>query len=258
MNDRLTLLNSQIEDQQKVLDELNHKVLLKENELGISKLKELKSKLDSAEKQIVSLNQKIAEKDNIISELKEKIEKLKKKQFDSLNIENKNINFEIIGLFACKNLDDDINEENNMLKEKIKKMKNAIIELSAKLEKELLIKEKKNLKINENNSKLFEDLQKKNKELMKMLKQENFQTMALRKEKYDLETICIKQENTIKLLNRKLGSNLSKKKLRQCIYSQSNILTQNDGLPKISNNAENGPNVQFNGHNRSGFLPVVK
>ena len=209
MNDRLTLLNSQIEDQQKVLDELNHKVLLKENELGLSKLKELKSKLDLAEKQISSLNQKITEKDKIILELKEN---LRKKQFDKLNIENKNINLEIIGLFKCKNLDDDINEENNMLKEKIKKMKNAIIELSGKLEKELLIKEKKNLKINENNSKLFEDLQKKNKELMKMLKQENFQTMALRKEKYDLETICIKQENTIKLLNRKLGSNLSKKK----------------------------------------------
>ena len=142
---------------------MNHKVLLKENELGISKLKELQSKLDAAEKQIVLLNQKIAEKDKIISELKEKNENLKKKQFENLNIENKNINFEIIGLFACKNLDDDINIENNMLKEKIKKMKNAIIELSAKLEKELLIKEKKNLKINENNSKLFEDLQKKNK-----------------------------------------------------------------------------------------------
>ena len=255
MNDRLTLLNSQIEDQQKVLDEINHKVLLKENELGLSKLKELKSKLDLAEKQISSLNQKITEKDKIILELKEN---LRKKQFDKLNIENKNINLEIIGLFKCKNLDDDINEENNMLKEKIKKMKNAIIELSVKLEKELLIKEKKNLKINESNSKLFEDLQKKNKELMKMLKQENFQTMALRKEKYDLETICIKQENTIKLLNRKLGSNLSKKKLRQCIYSHSNILTQNDGLPKISNNTENGPNLQINGHNRSGFLPVVK
>ena len=43
-------------------------------------------------------------------------------------------------------------------------MKNAIIELSSKLDKELLIKEQKNLKINESNSKLFEELQKKTKD----------------------------------------------------------------------------------------------
>ena len=203
------------------------------------------------------MHQKISEKDVIIAELKEK---LKIKNFETLNLDKKVVDVEIVGILPCINLDGDADviEENKKLKGKIIKMKNAIIELSGKLEKELLLKEKKNLKINENNSKLFEDLQKKNKELMKMLKQENFQTMALRKEKYDLETICIKQENTIKLLNRKLGSNLSKKKLRQCIYSHSNILTQNDGLPKISNNTENSPNVQFNGHNKSGFLPVVK
>ena len=103
---------------------------------------------------------------------------------------------EFIGMLTCKPIEegkDKDNEENKILKEKIKKMKDAINELTTKLEKELLIKEKKNIKINENNSKLFENLQKKNKELMKMLKQENLQTMALRKEKYDLETICIKQ-----------------------------------------------------------------
>ena len=252
-------MNSQIEEQQKVLDELNHKVLLKENELGISKLKELKSKLETAEKQILQLTQKISEKDKIISDLKSQIKNIKIKHFENLDIENKAINLEIIGLFSCKSIDvGDVNEENNILKEKIKRMKNAIIELSSKLEKELLKKEQKNLKINENNSKLFEDLQKKNKELMKMLKNENLQTMALRKEKYDLESICIKQEDTIKILNRKLNSNLSKKKLRQCLYSKSNIITQNDGLPKINNIGEAGTKMQINGHNKSGFLPVVK
>ena len=252
-------MNSQIEEQQKVLDELNHKVLLKENELGISKLKELKSKLETAEKQILQLTQKISEKDKIISDLKSQIKNIKIKHFENLDIENKTINLEIIGLFLCKSIDvGDVNEENNILKEKIKRMKNAIIELSSKLEKELLKKEQKNLKINENNSKLFEDLQKKNKELMKMLKNENLQTMALRKEKYDLESICIKQEDTIKILNRKLNSNLSKKKLRQCLYSKSNIITQNDGLPKINNIGEAGTKMQISGHNKSGFLPVVK
>ena len=180
--------------------------------------------METAEKQILQLTQKLSEKDKIISNLKYKIENIQKRNFEYLSIENKAINLEIVGLFPCTNIEgDDLNKENNILKEKIRKMKNAINELSSKLEKELLKKEQKNLKINENNSKLFEDLQKKNKELMKMLKNENLQTMALRKEKYDLETICIKQEDTIQLLNRKLNNNISKKKLKQCLYSQSNI-----------------------------------
>ena len=215
--------------------------------------------METAEKQILKLTQKLSEKDKMISNLKSKIENIQKRNFEYLSIENKVIDLEIVGLFPCTNIEGgDLNKENNILKEKIRKMKNAIIELSSKLEKELLKKEQKNLKINENNSKLFEDLQKKNKELMKMLKNENLQTMALRKEKYDLETICIKQEDTIQLLNRKLNNNISKKKLRQCLYSQSNIHTQNDGLPKIAKIGEINSNGQFNVHNKSGFLPIVK
>ena len=166
-----------------------------------------------AQKQISKLTQKISEKDLIIKELKENLNQ-KKLKFDNVNIENKVICMEIVGLCTCSNIDGDgaINEENKKLKEKIKKMKDSIIELSGKLEKELQLKEQKNIKINENNSKLFEDLQKKNKELIKMLKKENLQTMALRKEKYDLETICIKQEDAIRLLNKKLSPNNSKKK----------------------------------------------
>ena len=218
------------------------------------------SQLESAQKQISHLTQKISEKEKIILELREENEKLKLKniQFDNLNIDYNITNLEIIGLFSQIEGNEDSEKENKILKEKIKKMKNAIIELSGKLEKELLINEKKNLKINENNCKIFDDLQKKNKELMKMLKQENLQTMALRKEKYDLETICIKQEESIKLLNKKLNSNLPKRKLRQCIYSHSNIITQNDGLYKIPNNGDLNSNAQLNGHNKSSFLPVVK
>ena len=215
--------------------------------------------METAEKQILQLTQKLSEKEQIVSDLKLEIENIRKKNFGYLKIENKVINLEIVGLFSCTTIDGgDLTKENNILKEKIRKMKNAINDLSSKLEKELLIKEQKNLKINENNSKLFEDLQKKNKELIKMLKKENLQTMALRKEKYDLETICIKQENTIKSLNKKLNNNLSKKKLRQCLYSQSNILTQNEGLPKITKIEEINFNVKLNNHNKSGFLPVLK
>jgi len=257
------LINSQIEEQQRVLDELNHKVLLKENELGISKLKELQTKIENAEKQISHLSQKVLEKDKIITELKEENKNLKskKQKFENIDIVEHASYLEYIGILTCKPIEggkDIDNEENKILKEKIKKMKDAINELSTKLEKELLIKEQKNIKINENNSKLFENLQKKNKELMKMLKQENLQTMALRKEKYDLETICIKQEDTIRILNKRLSSHSKKKKLHQIVYSYSNILTQNDGLPKISNSPDTHSNHQFTIHNKSSFLPSVK
>ena len=226
------MINSQIEEQQRVLDELNHKVFLKENELGISKLKELQTKLENSEKQLAHLSQKILEKEKIISELKEENKKLKfkKEKFENLDIVEHVSYLEFIGMLTCKPIEEDKNrdnEENKILKEKIKKMKDAINELSTKLEKELLIKEQKNIKINENNSKLFENLQKKNKELMKMLKQENLQTMALRKEKYDLETICIKQEDTIRILNKRLSSHSKKKKIASnCIFLQQYTYTK--------------------------------
>ena len=183
---------------------------------------------------------------------------MKIKKFEILNIDKKVSDLEVVGILPCSSIDGELSEENKKLKEKIIKMKNSIIELSKKLEKELLLKEQKNLKINENNSKLFEDLQKKNKELVKMLKQENLQTMALRKEKYDLETICIKQEDVINNLSKKLSSSPLRKKIRQCFFSQSNILSQNDGLPYISNNGDNSANIQLNVHNNSSFLPMVK
>ena len=283
MNERLSLLNSQIEEQQKTLDELNHKVMLKENELGISKIKELKLKLETAEKQIIDLSQKIEEKNKIISDLKEKIEKINnlpkhnERKFNNLNIE-KNLNeITIIGLLLTnRNLDETINtvnilnntnlnleEENKLLKSKLTRMKNAIIELSSKLEKELLIKEQKNLKINESNSKLFEDLQKINKDLAFRLKQENINIMSLKKEKYDLETICIKQEECIRSLKKKININNNKKNLKQNFFTKSNILPQNIHIigneQKMGSNI-NKPQVQqgYNFHNISGILPRIK
>ena len=46
--------------------------------------------------------------------------------------------------------------------------------------------------------------------------------------------------------------------MRQILYSHSNILTQNDGLPKINNSGDFNSNAQFNIHNKSNFLQVVK
>ena len=62
MNERLSLLNSQIEEQQRILDELNHKVMLKENQLGISKIKELNLKLETAQKQVKTYHKELKKK----------------------------------------------------------------------------------------------------------------------------------------------------------------------------------------------------
>jgi hypothetical protein len=246
--------------------------MLKENELGISVLRELKLKLETAQKQIKDLYQKLEEKNKNISELKEEIKKykLKKKAFDNLSIESDLNKVSIIGLLLYnKNLDETINtinntnlnleEENKILNEKLSKMKNAIIELSSKLEKELIIKEKKNLKINENNSKLFDELQKKSKDLAKKLRQESMNTMVLRKEKYDLETICIKQEECIRNLKKKI--NFSKAKTRKSevlqtnIFLKSNLLPQNIRIIGINQKKDSQSN---NSQNNSGFLPKIK
>ena len=285
----MTLLNNQIEEQQQILDQLNHKVMLKENELGISKIKELKSQLDIAQKQIKDLSQKIDEKNKVINELKEEIKKMriKKGKFLELKIESNINKIDIIGLLlGNKNLDDTFNtinntpnlnveEENKLLKQKITRMKSALIELSKKLDKELIIKEQKNLKINESNSKLFEELQKKSKDLAVKLKQENMNSMILKKEKYDLETICIKQEEVIRNLRKKINVSNSKIKnsgiIKHNAYSKGNILLRNyhimgnmisktDGNPKnisINNNPLMLQN-NINAHNRSGFLPIIK
>ena len=285
----MTLLNNQIEEQQQILDQLNHKVMLKENELGISKIKELKSQLDIAQKQIKDLSQKIDEKNKVINELKNEIKKLriKKGKFLELKIESNINKMDIIGLLlGNKNLDETFNtinntpnlnleEENKLLKQKITRMKSALIELSKKLDKELIIKEQKNLKINESNSKLFEELQKKSKDLAVKLKQENMNSMILKKEKYDLETICIKQEEVIRNLRKKINVSNSKIKnsgiIKHNAYSKGNILLRNyhimgnmitktDGNPKnisINNNPLMLQN-NINAHNRSGFLPIIK
>ena len=254
--------------------------MLKENELGISKLKELKLKLETAQRQVKDLSQKIEEKNKIISDLKEQIKKYYKDlnnrsiKFKNLRIETDLNQITIIGLLLYnKNLDETMNtlsnaninleEENKLLKEKITKMKNAIIELSSKLEKELLIKEQKNQKINESNSKLFDELQKKSKDLAIKLKQESMNTMALRKEKYDLETICIKQEECIRNLKKKINFSRASIRKSEVIFSKNNILPQNIHIVGNSN-TKNDINLSkqqiqsYNSQNNSGFLPKIK
>ena len=125
-----------------------------------------------------------------------------------------------------------------------------------------IIKEQKNLKINESNSKLFEELQKKSKNLAIKLKQENINSMALRKQKYDLETICIKQEELIRNLKKRINFSNSKINIRHNTNSKSNILPRNyhiigNQVTKTDGNPKN-INININDHNRSGILPIIK
>ena len=250
--------------------------MLKENELGLNKIKELMSKLEIAQKQVKDLYDIIEEKNKTISELKDQIKKIKikKTKFSELKIETNLNKIDIIGLtLYTKTLDETINtinpnlnieEENKKLKEKLIKMKSVLIELSKKLDKELIIKEQKNLKINESNSKLFEELQKKSKNLAIKLKQENINSMALRKQKYDLETICIKQEELIRNLKKRINFSNSKINIRHNTNSKSNILPRNyhiigNQVTKTDGNPKNiSINININDHNRSGILPIIK
>ena len=96
--------------------------------------------------------------------------------------------------------------------------------------------------------------------------------MALRKQKYDLETICIKQEELIRNLKKRINFSNSKLNIRHNTNSKSNIIphnyhiigsmiTKTDGNPKninINNPLILQNNININAHNRSGILPIIK
>ena len=248
--------------------------------MGISKQKELQQKLNDAQKQITQLEKMVSEKNQTILNLNKEIADLNSKQlfakkFNSEklkkdNTSNSNSSFDIVPKIGnvSKNFsmesniqnfeiiedggDHTLEEENILLKEKIKKMKEAIVTLSKKLDNELLLKEQKSMRINENNSRLFEELNKKNKELVKKIKELNLINRALYKEKYDLETICLRQEDRVKLLNKKLAQSAKKYDLNNQ-KSEANIYVRDCAknemlLPKIY--ARNNNNNNF-GANKS-------
>ena len=109
------------------MDELNHKIQIKENQLGISKERELLEQIKLNEKEIGKLKEKVTEKDKIINQLKSTISNLEKEQKVIVHDNN-------------NNNDEDINQ----LKEEIERMKANHKEEMTKLisEKDLLFKEK--------------------------------------------------------------------------------------------------------------------
>ena len=246
------------------MDELNHKIQIKENQLGISKERELLEQIKLNEKEIGKLKEKVTEKDKIINQLKVTISNLQKEQklivHDNDNTNDDEINQLKVEIENLRKEHKDemtkvINEKDLIFKEKlglenkISKMKAGIMEITERFEKELLSKEKKVKLINETNSKVFNDLQNKNLKLSKENTNLNNIISSLKKEKYDLETIVLKQEDTIKFLNSNQKINISslKKQLAKKNYSEK-ILPINTNITsyKKQNNSIDSSFSKFN------------
>ena len=87
--------------------------------------------------------------------------------------------------------------------------------------------------------------------------------MALKKEKYDLETICIKQEECIRKLKKKINYSRPNIRRSEVFFSKSNILPQNIHI--IGNNQKMGQNINKpqiqqgnDSQNISSILPRIK
>jgi hypothetical protein len=134
----------------------------------------------------------------------------KKIEFEQLNVINmeSNLQTQITNLLdKLYNKEKTINEltaqnfnlsnENIKLKEKINKIKNTFSELTNKFQKELENKSKKDIYVNQTNSKLFNEIVTKNKDLYNKLNNLNGLYNKLKLEKFELENICLKQEEKI-------------------------------------------------------------
>ena len=247
------------------MDELNHKIQIKENQLGISKERELLEQIKLNEKEIGKLKEKVTEKDKIINQLKVTISNLQKEQkvivHDNDNTNNEEINQlkEEIENLRKEHKDEMtkvINEKDLIFKEKlglenkISKMKSGIMEITERFEKELSLKEKKVKLINETNAKAFNDLQNKNSKLSNENINLNNIIRSLKREKYDLETIVLKQEDTIKFLNsnQKLNISTLKKELFDKKNYSEKILPINTNITsyKKQNNSIDSSFSKFN------------
>ena len=172
------------------MEELEHKILLKENQLGITKEKEYIETIKQLEKEIGKVKERIKDKDQIISKLKNKIQSLEtelneKKLFinevnnkqtiefceekpqhsEMIHKENELIN-ELKLQIKQLNIEHDkkmkamltekekMKNENLYLNNKLTKIKKNVIEIATKFENEIQAKEKKSLQVNERNTQL--------------------------------------------------------------------------------------------------------
>ena len=120
-----------------------------------------------------------------------------------------------------------LNNENNKLKEKINKIKNTFSELTNKFQKEIENKSKKEKNVNETNSKLFNEIITKNKNLHFKLNNLNDLCNKLKLEKFELENICLKQEEKLKKFKKKTISHSNSYFFLNEKYNNENIYNNN-------------------------------
>lgn len=216
------------------MEELDHKILLKENQLGITKEKEYIETIKQLEKEIGKVKERIKDKDQTISKLKNKIQFLEtelneKKLFinevnnkqtieiceehpqnsEMIHKENELIN-ELKLQIKQLNIEHDkkmkavlsekekMKNENLYLNNKLTKIKKNVIEIATKFENEIQAKEKKSIYVNECNSQLFNEMVDKHKKILQEFSKVKNENNKYKKEIHQLETIILLQENKIK------------------------------------------------------------
>jgi chromosome segregation ATPase len=179
--------------------------LLQDNEEKDRKIKRYKSIIIELENQI-----------NIIKNGNEKeLYELMKNESNKLRKELDKKDSEISNLITER---DGISKEKKRISSKLEKMRNNIIQISKQFESQLAYKEKKSKFVNDCNSKLFMDLNNKNKILIDEIKKLNEINNKLKQEKFELENICLMQEQKIQhyenryILSKNRGRSLLKSK----------------------------------------------
>lgn len=167
--------------------------------------------------------------DNEVDSLKKEIEQLKE-EIKNMTIAHKD---EMKNLINDKDL---LFKEKLGLENKISKMKSSIMDLTNKFEAEISNKEKKVKLVNENNSKLFNDLQAKNKNYNTEIKNMQNVVNSLKKEKYDLETIVLMQEEKIKQYQKNYPKKEILRRNKNVSSSQKIITTTNIKPPILKKN----------------------
>ena len=124
-------------------------------------------------------------------------------------------------------------------------MKNSIKDLSEKFEKELSIKEKKSLYVNESNEKLFNEIKQKNKKLVEDIKKYIDLNNQLISDKKELENIILNQEEKIKKLKRVYTQSEETSLSHRMDRSKSILLNKNNSFIPLQNNKENIINTKI-------------
>ena len=179
--------------------------LLQDNEEKEKKIKRYKTIIKDMERQLNIY--KNGNENEIFDVIKNESEQLKRE----LNKKDS----EISNLITER---DGISKEKKRISSKLEKMRKNIIQISKKFEYQLACKDKKSKFVNDCNSKLFMDLNNKNKILIVEIKKLNEINNKLKQEKFELENICLMQEQKIQhyenryILSKNRGRSLLKSK----------------------------------------------